>query len=1291
MRQIVDSTQIDQWFISTRRDAQEMLPHLVRKLIAATVDPPALLSLRIPVGDDVGRPGYDGQVDTTAGNAFVPQGPSVWEMGTGEPEKKANEDYASRCRNLRGIDPKSTAFIFVSPHRWDTKTNWAQSKTSEGVWREVRVLDNCDLAAWLEMAPGIALWLARQMGIPVEGLKDIDLYLGEAVPPCAIPVSPDLLIGGRDEAVGKLHEWLDSDKMQITIEGESVEEASVFVAAAISKLPPDKMEKVALRVLFVNQPVAMDYVSSIRTPLLVMPVTADSLRRANAFRTPSIRLIVPCVRSAARPPEERPDIEIGSIRRQTCEETLKTAGLNPQRAARVAQECKGSLTALLWMISGSQGTDLPWMKGGAAADLAPLVLAGQWTPGAEGDRESVAELCGRSYSDVEKTIISWAAPSGPLVRRGAIWDWLAWDFSWGCLVTSMDRNLVERFQNVAIKVLSKPDPRFDLPPDQRWAASIYGKAHSYSNALISGLVGSVAQMALHDQDLSGRSGQSLADAIVRDLLRGERVPRKATWLSLAPWLPDLAEAAPSAFLQALDDWLVDREAILAMFEEGGFFGGSPHTHLLWALERLAWSKEFLTRVTVVLGKMAEVDPGGHLSNRPSASLTAIFLPWYPQTSADAQHRLDAIDVLRQHCPEVAWRIAVSLLPQGYEAASPTSSPAWRQWMPAGEPAVRAADYWRFVEGIIGRLLKWVGTSGERWKPLIEAYFRLRKAHPELASQMLESLRQLEADKVPEVDRKVVCETLRTALAIRTKTDEEDEGEADKEYLKTLAEIQKRFEPSGIIERNIWLFTSWPEFPGQRKMKSEERQRQLEDERTRVLKEIICSQGMDGIMELARRVERPDAIGFILGKSDLDEDVEAKLLQQTLREESSKEGMPAILSLGLGYVCSTYHRRGDKWLDSVLSRREIAWDSNMHANLVLWLPEEGPVWDRLERWGTDAVNLYWSMKAFYFLPNVERDGVRAVKNLLAVGRPFGALDLISASLHQPSSQGATSQPFVFPKELVIQVLDEASRKDPGSESPRPHLATLAYHVGEILDVLEKEGVDNTILARIEWVWMSGLEDSARGPKAVQRALSESPALFVEVLKKLFRGKDEDPRQVTEEDRAVATHWFHLLRAWKRVPGTVQAESEPKHTEGDIVFTGGQVDQERLFAWVDEAQRLATECGRLKVCDSHIGQVLSHAPADADGRWPCEPVRNLIEKSANQDIEGAFAVGIYNRRGAFFRSEGGDQERQLAAKFRRLAEMVQAKWPRTASVLSQVAKGYAHEARQEDERAAFNEFE
>ena len=119
--------------------------------------------------------------------------------------------------------------------------------------------------------------------------------------------------------------------------------------------------------------------------------------------------------------------------------------------------------------------------------------------------------------------------------------------------------------------------------------------------------------------------------------------------------------------------------------------------------------------------------------------------------------------------------------------------------------------------------------------------------------------------------------------------------------------------------------------------------------------------------------------------------------------------------------------------------------------------------------------------------------------------------------------------------------------------------------------------------------------------------------------------------------------------------------------------------------------ASQCGQLSVCDSRIGNVLAYAPEDPDGRWPCEPVRKLIENLHSEKLEEGLEIGIHNKRGVHWRAKGGGQERMLAAKFRSFAEDVRSKWPRTAAVLKRTAESYEREARREDERDSIQEFE
>lgn len=100
---------------------------------------------------------------------------------------------------------------------------------------------------------------------------------------------------------------------------------------------------------------------------------------------------------------------------------------------------------------------------------------------------------------------------------------------------------------------------------------------------------------------------------------------------------------------------------------------------------------------------------------------------------------------------------------------------------------------------------------------------------------------------------------------------------------------------------------------------------------------------------------------------------------------------------------------------------------------------------------------------------------------------------------------------------------------------------------------------------------------------------------------------------------------------------------------------------------------------------IGQILANAPEGSDNIWPCPPVRDVFENAGRRHHLGlGFRVGKYNLRGATWRglTQGGLQERALAAQFRNYANAVNTRWPFTARLLRSLAENYEREGRNED---------
>ena len=76
----------------------------------------------------------------------------------------------------------------------------------------------------------------------------------------------------------------------------------------------------------------------------------------------------------------------------------------------------------------------------------------------------------------------------------------------------------------------------------------------------------------------------------------------------------------------------------------------------------------------LLARLAEIDPGGRMRNRPLSSLATIFCPQHPGISLPAQRHMAVIDAMRQRHPGIAWRLMIALLPAQIALCDRTPEP-----------------------------------------------------------------------------------------------------------------------------------------------------------------------------------------------------------------------------------------------------------------------------------------------------------------------------------------------------------------------------------------------------------------------------------------------------------------------------------------------------------------------------------------------------------------------------------------------------------------------------------------
>lgn len=1239
-------------------DARSNFPRLVRRLIHATDD--SLVQCEIHADEQVQRPGPDGIVESRNSNAFVPVGTSIWEMGVGlRVQGKAEGDFKKNSEDSSAINKKESVFIFVTPRKWQDKDKWCARKNKLGIWKEVRVYDSSSLEQWLEIAPGVDAWLVRFLGRYPEGVIDISEHwtnLGTLSNP---GLKPEVFLTSRGKEIELLKKWLQGPNGTLAIEAASPNDVIDFMAAFLAGLPEAQQDEIEARILIVQDETTWRALSISSNKLILIchpSLSIEPERIAEAVRQ-GHRVLV-CSRRFLQSDTSSP-VLLPRVNEYDLEKVLISAGFKEEEANRLAVASGGSLTILKRRISRFPSTVSPqWSRLPDAIELIPILLAGGWDDACEADREVMAKLASHSYNQLMIIANRWATNEDPpLAQSLSEWHLVSREDSWILLAKNITRPLLDLFEEVVLEVLGEDDPKYELPPDERWYAAIHKKILKYSKVLRHSLVETIAL-------LGSKSSPDLIPDHIAPARRAERLIRKLLskdsswqrWASLSRHLALLAEAAPEAFLEAVEGSLRAPDSpILKLFEQEGdpLFGGStPHTGLLWALEGLAWSPAFLSRVSLIFAALAEKDPGGKISNRPRNSLKEIFLPWLPQTSASVAGRITVLELLIKRNPNIGWQIVMDSLPSGHGVSSHTHRPQWHDWARNWSRRVTNREYWQQVEKCAQLLIDNAGDNFERWEQLLDKY---EHCPPTIRDQILKKLQSFDVTKVATEDRRRIADSLREKIT-RHRSFSDADWAMPPDMIEQLEKVQKTFEPEDLMARHQWLFVGYPEVVESREMPYEERQKLLFEKRTIALAEILKENGFSQIVEFSRLVEHPFTVGYMLSKSKLFESDQEVLPSLIASEDEKSE------SFAKGYALGRFENDGWGWIKSL---KLAAWSALNAGRLSIVLPFNRQSWDLVESLGIEVSGYYWNYTYYYLGHSTDADAKYVIEKLLQYECPFRAIDFIAMAFHQKCN---------IDSKIVMNVLETAfkPRKDGKKEAKTQ---SSGYDIQELFKKLQSDPeVDQNRLVSLEWQYLPILDGHGASPKALHCALNNDPQFFAKLLAIIFRSRKEPKEpaeEPTEEQRARANNAYRLLNSMETLP---------------VMDEKDKVDQEKLIKWVDEARKLCEQSGHLEVCDINIGELLANAPFESDDDWPCIAVREVIEKFESVEMRRGFETGIFNLRGSFSKSlsEGGQQERALAKNYASYAEKCAHKWPNTAASLRNIAKYYEDDAWREDQQ-------
>lgn len=1251
----IDSTDLNNW--APRRTCQDHLPLVIRRLIRATAK--NIASILFPAGDAVITPGWDGVLKTFSGTEYLPEGLSVWEIGTSQDiKKKAEKDYVKRTENSLGFSSAEATFIFITPRTWSNKNKWCEEKKKENVWKDVRVYDALVLEEWLEQAPAVGAWLARYVGkYPENGIIALEDWWAEWKTTSSThpDFTPELVLSGRKEHEEKILTWLrSSNASQITFQSTTIDEVIAFLSTVILGLSEDEREFYLSKSIVVKTSEALRHIiGTIKTSLFVISqfeeidILSSAVSKGHYVYLP----LTPDNTTSSTV------IELAVPKRDEFVSALTSMGLSEDDAQKQSRDTGRSLAVLRRRWSGA--SNMPeWAKGNSARDMIPVLLAGRWEESNEAEKDIIAQIAFKSYTSVSRNLTCWLNNSdSPVIKIGKMWRLRSPVDAWLLLAPFIIDTDLENFCTIVLSVLEKLNPALELEPEDRLYSQIYGKKPLYSKTIRKGIAQTLILIAVYGE----RAGmnitttpQAWVDGVVRKLLKdaGWKL-----WHSISDVLPLIAEASPSSFLDAVESSLEKEEPpIMEMFSETeGVFGPtSVHSNLLWALERLAWSPDLFGRVAVTLAKLTRLAPE-EPQNRPSDSLFSMFCLQLPQTYTPTNKRLETLDTLLSQEPEAGWNLILDLICyRGFITDS--GKPRWREFTSDTTDVVTGAD----VQKIIDRILLYVGVDGYRWSRLINHITCFsttgRKNILEAVSSCINDISN---------SRNELRNALRKVLSNHRSSPEADWAFPEQE-LAEFERIYQSLEPPELIDSFCWLFDDQVKLPeGVRDFK--ERVQEILQHRVKAIISIKENYDIEGLVQIAEKVEDPRQVGITVAEASILDSQEEQNIFLLLEEGKNK------LSFVQGYIFHSSYKKGDDWVvDIVGVSKSQNWADNKIINLFLVLPQKKAMWDLLETFNEDIQQCYWEKVSIRFHKLLPEEHIYVIKKLFQVKRFYRAIYTAYMSLKK------------IPPELIKEVLYRAATEKGAEKIPTTDIGA-DYIVG-LFDILDKSSeIAEEDIAQLEWFYITVLtsHNSNRPPRLLHMKLSDNPEFFVEVIKCVYNSESEEIEDVSgnlpdELIKQRGAQAWKLLNTWQAIPGS----------ESD-----GKIDYATLKEWVNNARKLCRISRRSGVGDTHIGQVLAFAMPDENGNWPPEPVCKIIDETQSESLDNGFSCGIFNKRGVSSKTlfEGGEQEKMLAEQFKSYASALSTSYPRTAAILTKVAEGYKNKARREDQDASIRDLE
>lgn len=931
--------------------------------------------------------------------------------------------------------------------------------------------------------------------------------------------------------------------------------------------------------------------------------------------------------------------------RSTVYNKLVNVGLDHLVAEEYLEKTNGFYIPLKRkLFNGSYNISPKWSNDHKKSFVVAL-LCGKWMD-SKADRSVIEELLGGQegcYDAFISDLSPFMKGSEPFVieiknGNGIGYQLADIELAWEYLDSEITNIVWDKFEKIFERVISSIDPEWKKNfTEKTYIHDITSNKNYYSTTLKSGMLRTLILRATY----RGEQAQQVSvDGIISRVIANAK--DLESWSYYSQFITDMCEAAPDIVMNKLESSLSGNYGLIELFRKDTAPGHdvlmskSYYTNILWSIEYLLQIQKHVIRAIYWLFEMDSFDITYKMANSPRAILKSIFCAWYNVTplSNGEKVKLAGNIIAEDKYKNSAWNIVFHELPTGHAAISNFARPNYRliDEMPIITDDIIFETYKEYAELCIENMYDDV----ERWK---NAFDKFNIFPNNLAEKIMAKYKNFIA-QIGDNDKVLIEDVLRTRIynyryflnwGISEKT------------IKKLEYMLRSIKFNNELYEYVYLFSNMKTLhpvPYNTTNKYNENEKKREDE-TKNKIERFKSKKLN-LFSLATIIKKDNIryFGFAIARYYSEGNFNVNLYEEFLKIQGIDE---AILS----YVEYCYSNNKDFFEKIIDISKKHGEDYYVKFLMVEAIDlKNKPTIINEEN---NIKQKYWQQWNKNLYANIDAETLEWVLNQLATYNNFRKYIEVLYNKKETLSY-----------ESVLNFMNKAI----GIKEKNINSDNEVYLIEEIIYYLEKKITNGNIdkLFAIEFYFLGILDWNKL--KTLQAGFKFFPINYATIIDKIFKHQKETGQVVSDNKM---NNWFDIYQKAKFCP-----------CDND-----GNIDEYKLERWMTDFREQLKKQNQENLFGMLLGRLLAFSPVGADGQYPHEAVRKIIENLVGEeylDCYRNYKISEYNARGAHW-CDAGKSEKELALQYEENADKIRITSPKTAKIYDTLYSEYLIESEAE----------